>query len=108
MKDFIFAALPWVLTGLTVALVFAFHDKREETCQMQGMLLGMAAGCLLSALGVPAEAAGVVLLRPLSGSAALAAVRGVMTAGLGISLGMLVGQGIGLLIPGKSKDGGAP
>ena len=34
MKDFIFAALPWVLTGLTVALVFAFHDKREETCQM--------------------------------------------------------------------------
>ena len=83
MKDFIFAALPWVLTGLTVALVIAFHDKREETCQMQGMLLGMAAGCLLSALGV-------------------------MAAGLGISLGMLVGQGIGLLIPGKPKDGGAP
>ena len=83
MKDFIFAALPWVLTGLTVALVIAVHDKREETCQIQGMLLGMAAGCLLSALGV-------------------------MTAGLGISLGMLVGQGIGLLIPGKPKDGGAP
>ncbi|MGN0772251.1 MAG: nucleoside recognition domain-containing protein [Candidatus Ventricola sp.] len=33
---------------------------------------------LLSALGVPAEAAGVVLLRPLSGSAALAAVRDVI------------------------------
>lgn len=33
---------------------------------------------LLAALGVPAEAAGVVLLRPLSGSAALAAVRDVI------------------------------
>ena len=33
---------------------------------------------LLHALGVPAEAAGVVLLRPLSGSAALAAVRDVI------------------------------
>ena len=83
MKDFMFAALPWVLTGLTVALVCAFHGKREETCQIQGMSLGMAVGCLLSALGV-------------------------MTAGLGISMGMLVGQGIGLLIPRKPKDGGEP
>lgn len=33
---------------------------------------------LLRALGVPAEAAGVVLLRPLSGSASLAAVRDVI------------------------------
>ncbi|MGN0776432.1 MAG: nucleoside recognition domain-containing protein [Candidatus Ventricola sp.] len=33
---------------------------------------------LFGALGVPAEAAGVVLLRPLSGSAALAAVRDVI------------------------------
>ena len=83
MKDFIFAALSWILTGLTVTMVCAFHGKREETCQIQGMLLGMAAGSLLSALGV-------------------------MTAGLGISMGMLVGQGIGLLIPRKPKAGGEP
>ena len=45
-----------------------------------GVLAALEACCapLLGALGVPGEAAGVVLLRPLSGSAALAAVRDVI------------------------------
>lgn len=45
-----------------------------------GVLDGLEARLapLLGALGIPAEAGSVVLLRPLSGSAALAAVRDVM------------------------------
>lgn len=56
--------------------VLAAAALLRETGVM-GMLEGLLVP-LFSRLGIPAEAAGVVLLRPLSGSAALAAVQDVI------------------------------
>ncbi len=69
----------WQIAPYMVAVLTAAALLRETGLMA---LAARAATPLLARLGLPGETAGVVLLRPLSGSAALAAVREVMqTAG---------------------------
>ena len=84
MKEFLLAAVPWVITGLCVA-VLAVHTKqnrskgkdgeKKESFMVEGMCVGMCVGmCLQSAIGLD-------------------------NLGMGLCLGMLIGQVIGMLIP---------
>lgn len=63
MKDFIFAALPWVIMGLCLACLAANiaggkrkragdTEKKDETYMVEGMCLGMCAGVVFSMLGI--------------------------------------------------------
>ena len=72
MKDFIFAALPWVLMGLALAVFFAnFAKKQKETGEKNNFTgLGIAIG---TAVGI---AVGTAL----------------DNVGLGTGLGMLIGS----------------
>lgn len=86
MKDFIFAALPWVTIGLCLAIFFARHaknDKKEKKADgnygSEGMSVGM---CIGVAVGTLFEG-GV---------------------GIGISVGMLLGLCIGSAIPKPQSD----
>ena len=85
MKDFIFAALPWVAIGLCLTIFFARHTKKEkdekstENYGTEGMSIGM---CIGVALGTLFEG-GV---------------------GIGISVGMLLGLAIGSGIPKNKSD----
>ncbi len=77
MMDFIKAALPFVIIGVCLAIIFAHYRKKgreekEENYLVEGMCLGM---CL-----------GVALSSSLH-----------MDMGIGISLGMLIGETAGLL-----------
>lgn len=65
MKDFIFAALPWVLMGLALAVFFAnfAHNKKEETGEKNnftglgiaiGTAVGIAVGTALDNVGMGA------------------------------------------------------
>lgn len=47
MRDFILAALPWVLCGLAVAILCAASEGRKERLD-QHAALGMALGLMLS------------------------------------------------------------
>lgn len=83
--DFLKAAMPWIVIGLTLAVFLAKQTDREtkkekgDSYEAEGMSIGM---CLGVALGVA-----------LGGNT-----------GIGISLGMLLGLTIGSCIP--KKDGG--
>lgn len=83
MKDFIFAAMPFVITGVCVAVLCA-NGKKEDLGDTKNFLTeGMCIGMCL----------GVALATSLQ-----------MNLGLGISLGMLVGETIGMFI--KKKESG--
>lgn len=52
MKDFVLAALPWVLAGLAVAILCAKGSRRKSSATEQRIALGMSLGLLLGlALG---------------------------------------------------------
>ena len=71
MKDFLFAALPFVIIGVCIAIVAAGRSRADsETCATQGMCIGMCLGVALS------SACGFDM-------------------GLGLSLGMLAGVAVG-------------
>lgn len=98
MKIFLFAALPWVIIGIAVAVIAAYYGKKKkakspedpekaapadakksddhENYMSIGMCLGMCAGMLFGTTGVV----------PLS---------------YGISFGMLIGMVVGMCIPKK-------
>ena len=84
--DFVYAALPWVSTGLLLAVFFArsVHKKKTnekgEDYGIEGMCLGMSMG-----IAIEASFAGNV--------------------GIGITLGMLLGLVIGSLIKKDSEKG---
>ena len=80
MKEFMMAALPWVVIGLALAVLCAAGIKRRSAqeaqgrnCMEEGMCIGMCVGCALGASGVVSLA-------------------------LGLSLGMLLGEVIGMQI----------
>lgn len=88
MKEFLLAAVPWVITGLCVA-VLAVHTKqnrskgkdgeKKESFMVEGMCVGMCVGmCCEANLG--------------------------LAPGLGLCLGMLVGEVIGMLIPKEKQE----
>ena len=79
-RAFVCGAKEGLLTLLEMAPYLCAILTATSLLRGTGVLDAMedALSPLLGALGVPAEAAGVVLLRPLSGSAALAAVRDVI------------------------------
>ena len=71
MKDFIFAALPFIIIGLCLAVICANGEKYKQTYCSEGMAIGM---CL-----------GVVMASALH-----------INLSLGISIGMLIGEAIGI------------
>lgn len=82
MKDFILAALPYVIIGLCLAIIITNLNKSKkgkknrQTYCSEGMSIGMCFGVALS-----------TSLH--------------FNIGLGLSLGMLIGETIGLLIEKK-------
>ena len=76
--DFIRAALPWVLIGLSVAVLLAKNgnqkDKKKEDYGVEGMCLGMCFGVALGG-----------------------------NMGIGMSLGMLIGLTVGSFIKKEGK-----
>jgi len=91
MKEFIFAALPWIIMGICISIVCGtFRDKSKEelensdTCKPAhnngalGMVLGLPVGCILAILGI-------------------------VNLATGISLGMLIGLAIGSSIKQKQS-----
>lgn len=77
MKDFILAALPFVIIGICLAIIFANFKEGKQTYCSEGMSLGMCLGLALSSsLNI--------------------------NMGLALSLGMLIGETIGILI--EKKD----
>ena len=80
MKDFIFAALPFIVVGICLALLAANHnrikDSEEKNHMTEGMCIGMRFGVALAASMH-------------------------FNLGLGISLGMLVGETVGMFMPKK-------
>ena len=71
MKDFIFAALPFIIIGICLAFICAKGKKYRQTYCSEGMAFGMCFGVAVSsALHI--------------------------NLGLGISIGMLIGEAIGI------------
>ena len=71
MKDFIFAALPFIVIGICLAVICANGKKYKQTFCSEGMAIGMCFGtAIASALHI--------------------------NLGLGISIGMLIGEAIGI------------
>lgn len=83
MKDFIFAAMPFVIVGICIAIICANAKKEDlkdtKNCLTEGMCIGM---CL-----------GVALSTSLQ-----------INLGLGVSLGMLIGETIGMFIKKKENS----
>ena len=71
MKDFVLAALPFIIIGICLAIIFANGNKYKQTYCSEGMAMGMCFGVAIS----------TVLHINL---------------GLGISIGMLLGEAIGI------------
>lgn len=74
MKDFILAALPFVIMGISVAIIIVNSNKNKEAYISEGMCLGMSFGLLLGTSF------------------------GNEHTGLFLSLGMLIGEAIGSFI----------
>lgn len=77
IKDFVAAALPFIIIGICLAIMFANRSRMtegsEKNCMTEGMSIGMCVGVALStALDI--------------------------NMGLGISLGMLVGETVGMFV----------
>ena len=86
MKDFITAALPWVMMGLALAVLVASYarekkedQKKRNELQLGGMALGMLLGVALGTTGLLESYA------------------------LGISLGALWGLAIGTALEPREK-----
>lgn len=83
--DFIHAVLPWMATGLLLAVFFAgsTYRKKEkceyDDCGIQGMCLGM---CVGSAVGAS----------------------GAVSIGTGLPFGMLIGLAVGTCIKKRERD----
>lgn len=83
--DFLRAALPWIMVGLALAVLFARNagkKKKEEKTDdygTEGMCLGM---CLGTAIGTSFG----------------------NNTGIGISLGMLIGLAVGTCIKKENRD----
>lgn len=75
MKDFIFAALPFVIIGICFIILCVNQSKKdtENTYLREGMLVGMCMGSFLS-------------------------IEMHVSMGLTMSMGMLIGETIGILI----------
>ena len=71
MKDFIIAALPFIIIGISLAIICANGKNNEKTYLSEGIAIGMC-------LGVSIASAFHINL------------------GLGISLGMLLGEALGI------------
>lgn len=76
MKDFVLAALPFVIIGICLAIICANFKKEKKTYCSEGMCIGMCLGVSFSSVFK-------------------------INMGLGLSLGMLVGETIGILIEKK-------
>mgnify|MGYP005959972307 FL=1 len=74
MKNFIFAAISFVIIGISIAIIAANSKKTKESRISEGMCLGMSFGLLVSTL-IPSEYMGMCL-----------------------SIGMIVGEAIGSYI----------
>lgn len=72
MRDFIMAALPFIIIGICLAIIFANYKKEKKTYLIEGMSIGMCLGVAVSSL-----------LQ--------------INLGLGIAIGMLVGETAGIL-----------
>ena len=80
MKDFIYAALPWVLSGLAVIVICTGMDKKkskEEEKRMEyhsaaGLALGLLFGIILNGCGLWENQALGYAVGPLWGMAAAA------------------------------------
>lgn len=71
MKDFILAALPFLIIGICLAIIFANYKEEKKTYCSEGMAIGMCFGvAIASFLDI--------------------------NLGLGISIGMLIGEAIGI------------
>ena len=48
MRDFMIAALPWIIIGIAVAVIFAFRSRKKDdepqNCMTEGMCIGMCLG----------------------------------------------------------------
>lgn len=78
MKDFVLSALPFIIIGLCLAIIFANQKNDKQTYCSEGMCIGMCFGVAASSI-----------LK--------------INMGLSISLGMLIGETIGVLIEKKDK-----
>lgn len=76
MKDFIIAALPFIVIGICLAIICANYKEKKQTYCSEGMSIGMCFGVAIS-----------TSLK--------------INMGLGLSLGMLIGETIGILIEKK-------
>lgn len=78
MNDFISAALPWVIIGISVAIfVVTFSHRNKRSCYVtEGIFLGLCGGATFGAAGA-------------------------VSLSLGISLGLLVGAVVGACIEKK-------
>ena len=71
MKDFILSALPFIIIGICLAFICANGSKNKQTYCSEGMAIAMCFG--------------VVISSTLH-----------INLGLGISIGMLIGEAIGI------------
>ena len=76
MKDFFLSALPFIIIGLCLAIIFANAKQDKHTYCSEGMCMGLCLGVAFS-----------LLIN--------------INMGLGLSLGMLIGETIGILIEKK-------
>lgn len=77
MKEFIMAALPFVIIGICI-IILCMNSKKKDNCILEGMSLGMCFGVTISTM--------------LN-----------INLGYGISFGMLIGETIGSFIIKKNK-----
>ena len=76
MKDFIFAALPFIIIGICLAIIFVNGNNKDKTYLSEGIAIGMSLGvAIASSLHI--------------------------NLGLGSSIGMLIGEAIGISIKKK-------
>lgn len=88
MKEFLLAAVPWIITGLCVAILAVQMSRKrskgkdgekKENFMVEGMCIGMCIGmCCEASLG--------------------------FTPGTGLCVGMLVGEVIGMMIPKEKQE----
>ena len=89
MKEFLLAAVPWVITGLCVAVLAVQASRKrskgkdrekKENYMAEGMCIGMCLGVnLQTAIGFD-------------------------SLGVALCIGMLVGEVIGMMIPREKKE----